>query len=194
MWCAAALIALLSALPASVRAQSCSCSANGTSCEKVKVGFAASVCSHHNYTVSLGGKSVAGSGSCTADTWMTTQKTEVELTLDKPYMMAAGTGSCATHVVFDVPDGYKVIVDGIETRTIDVGGPAKGNGDGNWQVVIHKCDECDKNEGVEECDLSVGSINWSVSLGKLSDGRSADLLRLSSARAVAPSMTWMAFV
>ena len=178
LWCAAALLALLTALSASVWAQSCACGANGTSCDKVKVEFAASVCSHHTYTVSLGGTTVVGSGSCTADRWVTTEKTEVELTLDKPYMMVAGTDSCATHVAFNVPDGYKVIVDGIETKTIDVGGPAKGNGDGSWEVVIHKCDECDKNEDIEECDLSVGSINWSVSLGKLSDGRSAHTLNV----------------
>jgi len=40
----------------------------------VKVGFTASVCSAHDYTVSLNGTSVSGIGSCTANSWMTTNK------------------------------------------------------------------------------------------------------------------------
>ncbi len=58
------------------------------------------------------------------------------------------------------------------------GGTTKGSGDGTWEIIVHKCSECEGKEGVEKCDLSVGSINWSVSLGKLSDGRSAQTLSI----------------
>lgn len=174
-----ALCALLAASPSpAVAQQSCGCGSGGgsTSCDKVKVGFAASVCSARGYTVSLADKTATGSGSCTANSWVTTEKQEVELTLDKPYQIVAGQESCATHIIFDVPRGYRLRVNGVETRTIDKGGTAKGSGDGTWEVVVHQCSECEESEGVEECDLSVGSINWSLSLGKLSDGRSAQTL------------------
>lgn len=176
LW-AAATLALLCVMPSPSHAQGCSsCDAGGSSCEKVKVGFAASVCSARPYTVTLDGKTTTGAGSCTANTWVTTPLTEVELTVDKPVRLVAGTDSCSTHVVFNVPKGYKLLVDGVETKTVDKGGAAKGSGDGTWEVLVRKCDECENNENVQTCDLSVGSINWSVSLGKLSDGRSAQAL------------------
>ena len=175
----AAVITLLAATPAASLAQGCSsCAVSGSSCEKVKVGFAASVCSSSGYSVTLDGRTAMGAGSCTANSWVTTPLTEVELTIDKPVKLVAGTDSCSTHVVFNVPKGYKLLVDGVETKTVDKGGTAKGSGDGTWEVVVRKCDECEQNENVETCDLSVGSINWSVSLGKLSDGRSAQALSL----------------
>jgi RHS repeat-associated protein len=178
LW-AVAVFALLAALPATSLAQGCSsCAASGSSCEKVKVGFAASVCSSSGYTVTLDGRTATGAGSCTANSWVTTPLTEVELTIDKPVKLVAGTDSCSTHVVFNVPKGYKLFVDGVETKTVDKGGTAKGSGDGTWDVVVRKCDECEENEGIETCDTSVGSVNWSVSLGKLSDGRSAQTLSI----------------
>lgn len=177
--CAALLLTLLAALAAPSRAQSCSsCNLNGGSCEKVKVSFTGSVCSTRDFTITFNGKTVNGAGRCTADTWVTTEKTEVELTVDKVYQLVAGSGSCATHIVFDVPEKYRVEVNGVETKTIDAGGTTKGSGDGAWDVVVRKCDECEKNEGVSQCDTTVGSVNWSVSLGKLSDGRSAQAISI----------------
>jgi RHS repeat-associated protein len=179
LW-AAALFTLLAAQASPTSAQSCSCGSGGTkSCNKVKVGFAASVCSARGYTVSFGGKTANGTGSCTADTWVTTPKQEVEVTIDKPYQLVAGSDSCSTHVVFDAPKGYRVVVDGVETKTIDKGGTTKGSGDGTWEVIVHKCSECENKEDVEACDMNAdGGVNWSASLGKLSDGRSAQTISI----------------
>ena len=175
--CAATIFALCGARPSSVLAQSCSCQ-GGKDCEKVKLNFTASVCSAHNYTVTLAGQTATGSGSCTANTWVTTPETEVELTVGRVYKLVAGTSSCSTHIFFNVPKPYRVLVNGVETRTIDAGGTTKGSGDGTWDVVVHQCDACEDNERVESCDSGAGSVNWSVSLGKLSDGRSASTLSI----------------
>lgn len=179
LW-AVAIFALLFALPSAARAQSCSSCGGGSSssCDKVRLGFTGSVCSARGYSITLNGKTATGVGSCTANSWVTTPKTEVELTVDKVYKLVAGTDSCATHVVFDVPKKYRVEVNGVETKTIDKGGTTKNSGDGTWDVVVRKCDECEENEGIEACDTSVGSVNWSASLGKLSDGRSAQAISI----------------
>lgn len=178
---AAALLALFGGRAAPALAQSCSCSAGGSaSCEeeKVEIGFTGSVCSSSGYSLTLNGVTASGSGSCTASTWVTTNKAQVELTVDKPYQLVAGSDSCSTHVVFDVPKKYRLEVNGVATKTIDKGGAEKGSGDGTWEIVVRKCDQCEQNEGIESCDAGLGSINWSVSLGKLSDGRSAQALSI----------------
>ncbi len=94
------------------------------------------------------------------------------------YQITAGTDSCSTHIVFDVPEKYTLEIDGVKTNTIDKsGGTTKGSGDGTWNLVIRKCRSCD-SEASTSCDLDLNSINWSVSMGRLADGRSAETLSI----------------
>lgn len=144
----------------------------------VKIGFTASVCSAHDYTVSLNGTSVEGIGSCTANSWMTTNKAFTYLKTDVTYQITAGTDSCSTHIVFDVPPKYTLEIDGVKTNTIDKSGDTtKGSGDGTWNVVIRKCRSCG-DEAASSCELDLDSVNWSISMGRLSDGRSAEAISI----------------
>ena len=143
----------------------------------VKIGFYASVCSHHDYSVSLNGTTVSGVGSCTADTWVSTNKAFTYLKPGLTYQVSAGTGSCSTHIVFDVPDKYTVEVDGVKTNVIDKVGAAKSGGDGVWNVVVRRCKACEA-EASQSCSIDLNSVNWSVSMGRLSDGRSAEAISI----------------
>jgi len=167
-------LVLLTSVFSIASAQECtSCSDS----KPVKVGFTASVCSAHDYTVTLKDTSVSGIGSCTANSWVTTGKAFTYLTTDVTYQITAGTDSCSTHIVFDdLPAKYTLEINGVKTNTIDQGGSTKGSGDGTWNVVVRKCRSC--GEGATSCDLDLDSINWGVSMGRLSDGRSAEALSI----------------
>jgi RHS repeat-associated protein len=168
-------LALVLGLAYSSRAQSCSTCND----EKATIGFTGSVCSAHNYTITLDGLSVTGAGSCTANSWVTANKAYKQLTVDKTYILTAGTDSCSTHIVFDVPEQYKLEIDGIETTVIDKSGGTKGSGDGTWKIVVRKC--CKPCEGAgfgKTCDIKLGSVDLSVNMGKLSDGRSAESIHI----------------
>jgi RHS repeat-associated protein len=169
------LVLVLLVLQSSVvSAQSCpSCGDD----KPVKIGFTASVCSAHNYTVSLNGTSVAGIGSCTANSWVTTNKAFTYLKTDVTYQITAGTDSCSTHIVFDLPPKYTLEIDGVKTETIDKSDGTKSGGDGTWNVVVRKCRSCD-DEAATSCELNLDSVNWSVSMGRLSDGRSAEAISI----------------
>jgi RHS repeat-associated protein len=163
---------LLVSLLSVASAQECSSCGDD---KPVKIGFTASVCSAHDYTVSLNGTSVAGIGSCTANSWVTTNKAFTYLKTDITYQITAGSDSCSTHIVFDVPPKYTLEIDGVMTNTIDrSGGTTKGSGDGTWNVVVRKCKSC--GEAATSCDLDLDRVNWSVSMGRLSDGRSAETI------------------
>jgi RHS repeat-associated protein len=165
---------LLASLASVTSAQECiTCNDD----KPVKIGFTASVCSAHDYTVSVNGTSVEGIGSCTANSWMTTNKAFTYLKTDVTYQITAGTDSCSTHIVFDVPPKYTLEIDGVKTNTIDKsGGTTKGSGDGTWNVVIRKCRSC--GEAASSCELDLDSVNWAVSMGRLSDGRSAEAVSI----------------
>ena len=174
----AMVLSLTLVLPTSLfsiaSAQECSSCSDS---KPVKVGFTASVCSAHDYTVSLNGTSVEGIGSCTANSWVTTSKAFTYLKTDVTYQITAGTDSCSTHIVFDLPPKYTLEINGVKTNTIDKAGSTKGSGDGTWNLVVRKCRNCD-GETATSCDLDLDSINWSVSMGHLSDGRSAEALSI----------------
>jgi len=170
-------LALLIGLAYSSRAQSCATCKQ----EKATIGFTGSACSAHNYTITLDGLSITGFGSCTANTWVTaSQKGFRQLIVNKTYVVTAGTDSCSTHIVFDVPEEYKLEIDGIEKTVIDKsGGTTKGSGDGSWQIVVRKrCQACEGAAFGNPGNTNLGSIDWSVSLGNLSDGRWAQSINL----------------
>lgn len=169
-------LALLLGLAYSSRAQSCPTCKD----ENATIGFTGSVCSAHGYTIVLNGVSLNGIGSCTANSWVTTNKAYTQLTVDKTYLLTAGTDSCSTHIVFDVPENYKLEVDGIETTVIDrSGGTTKGSGDGTWKLVVRKrCQECQGAGFGNTGKTNLGSVDWSVSMGNLSDGRWAQSINI----------------
>src|SRR5438034_11798824 len=73
---------------------------------------------------------------------MTTNKAFTYLRTDVTCQITAGTDSCSTHIVFDVPEKYTLEIDGVKTNTIDKsGGTTKGSGDGTWNVVLRKRSE-----------------------------------------------------
>jgi len=162
--------------------------------KKVKIGFTASACSSGNYTVTLNGAVANGVGSCTADQWVSASKVFTELKVDQTYQVVAGTGSCSTHIEFEVPDKYILEIDGIETTTTDKAGGAKGSGDGVWNIVVRGCKDCADKECGESCDLNLGSVDWSVSMGSLADGRSAENIRLQEEALTAAVYTPFALV
>src|SRR5687768_14700636 len=168
------LLVLLASLSSVASAQSCpSCGDD----KAVRVGFTASVCSARDYIVTLNGTSVSGTGSCTADSWVTTDKAFTYLKTDVTYQITAGTDSCSTHIVFDLPEKYTLEIDGVKADTIDKAGTTKSSGDGTWNVVVRKCKSCD-DEAATSCELDLNSVNWSVSMGRLSDGRSAEAVSI----------------
>jgi RHS repeat-associated protein len=167
-------LVVLASLSSVASAQECSSCGDD---KPIKIGFTASVCSARDYTVSLNGTSVEGIGSCTANSWMTTNKAFTYLKTDVTYQITAGTDSCSTHIVFDVPPKYTLEIDGVKTNTIDKAGGTKASGDGTWNLVVRKCRSCD-DEAASSCELDLDSVNWSASMGRLSDGRSAEAISI----------------
>jgi RHS repeat-associated protein len=172
------LILTLLALSISVAAQ------EGESCKLtgVDVGFTASICSHHDYTVTFAGTQVAGTGDCTAEQWVTSDLTYAKLKVDETYTLTVGADSCSTHVNFVVPEGYYLEIDGVVARSIDkVGGTTKGSGDGSWQVVLRQKCPCVKGGPGESGGAKRGSVLWQVGMGSLSNGMPAYNINLREA-------------
>lgn len=145
----------------------------------VRIGFNGSGCSHRDFIISLAGTVLTGSGTCTSDSWMNTEKGYVNLKIDETYLLTAGTDSCATHINFDIPEDYTLEIDDIEKTTITKGGETKGSGDGTWKVVLReKCSPCSGGPAGESSGPTLGSVIWGVGLGNLSDGRTAHSISL----------------
>jgi YD repeat-containing protein len=169
----ALVVLFLFYVPASAQ-PSDSCQLSG-----VPVGFTASLCSHHNYTVSFNDKVVTGFGDCTASQWVTSALTYTELKEDVSYQLTVGADSCATHIDFVVPEDYYLEIDGVEAKAIDkVGGTTKGSGDGSWTVVLRKKCPCDKGGPGESGGPKRGSVVWSVGLGNLTNAQPAHSISL----------------
>jgi hypothetical protein len=169
------LILTFLALSISVSAQ------EGDSCKLpgVDVGFTASMCSHHDYTVTFNDKQVTGTGDCTAEQWVTSDLTYTKLKVGETYTLTVGADSCSTHVNFVVPDEYYLEIDGVEAKSIDkVGGTTKGSGDGSWKVVLREKCPCGKEEPGESGGAKRGSVLWQVGMGSLTNGSPAHSINL----------------
>ena len=175
--CVVALSVLFSAN--SVLAQEQSCDIDG-----VKVGFQGTVCGIGAFFVELNGVRANGVNTkCLSIvggnfTFTSTNKAFARLKPNQTYVVTSGTGICVNHINFDVPRGYKLFIDGIETTTISkTTGGASFTGDGSWNVVLRKdCDWADEEEGKAGND--VNSVIWQAGLGRLTDGRSAESISI----------------
>ena len=152
----------------------------GDSCQlKGQVGFTASMCSHHDYTVTFNDKVVTGTGDCTAEQWVTSDLTYTELKEGEPRQLTVGADSCSTHIDFVVPKEYYLEIDGVEAKSIDkVGGTTKGSGDGSWTVILRKKCKCDKGGPGESGGPKRGSVVWEVGMGNLTNGQTAHSISL----------------
>jgi RHS repeat-associated protein len=158
------------------------------SCETCKplvpVDLQASVCSGENVPVNIAGVTATASGVCTLDQWMTSNTVSPQLKPDQPYVLTVGpsSGMCSVHINFsNIPDKYKLEIDGKETTTIDKSDfPDDDPSSATWTVVLRKCpcanEDTDGDPG--EDNLQLGSVIWELGLGRLANGRSAEKIAL----------------
>lgn len=142
------------------------------------IGFKASGCARHGFSVALGGATAKGVGvDCNTTQWSDTQQLFTRLKFDQTYQMIVKGGLCSTHINFDVPDGVTLFINGVESTTIDKGTGTKGSGDGTWEIVARKKCPCAAGRAGEAGNSSLpdgGGVNWEFRMGTLSDGRSAE--------------------
>jgi RHS repeat-associated protein len=169
------VLLLLSVLAPSAVAQKSKCDPRE---DTARIGFVASVCSFPSFTITLNDATVSGSGSCDSNNWVTSNKAYTYLKVNQTYQLTAGTDLCSTHVAFDVPDDYYLEVNGVESETFDVGGAAKGSGDGIWSVVLRRRCPCSEGGAGASAGPQLGSVSWDLGLGYLPDGRSAEGISL----------------
>jgi RHS repeat-associated protein len=171
------ILLLIAALSSQLTAQSSSCSSCAKN--KVKIRFASVICADKNINITLNGATASTQGgTCTTTSYATSYWTYTELTIDKTYTITAGSQICSTHIIFDVPDGYNLEINGEQTSEINKAGPVKGDGDGTWNIVLKKCKSCSGTSPGENCDFRNGSVEWSVGMGRLTDGRSAEAIAI----------------
>jgi RHS repeat-associated protein len=114
---------------------------------------------------------------------LTTDKAYGWLKPDRTYQVIFGYDICEAAIVFDVPEGYDLYIDGVKTNTIyEFWGVPISNQQVRDIVLREKCSSCGAMEGGGESSGPVldseGNIIWGVGLGKLSDGRSAEGISL----------------
>jgi RHS repeat-associated protein len=157
--------------------------AGESSCEiKANVGFKGSMCSRQNFKIALNGTIIRGEGTdCNSNGWANTERAYTKLTLDKVYQLTADSRLCSTHIDFDIPEQFALFINGKETTNIDQGNGTKGSGDGTWEIVVRRKCACSGNAEGEAGGCSgprIGSVNWEVGMGKLSDGQSAESISI----------------
>ena len=151
------------------------------SLEEVKVGFQAKTCPFFDYEFTLNGTVASGLGTMCHSFEIfpnLTNKAWASLKVDKTYVLEGGTGLCITQVNFDVPQGYSLFIDGIETNTIiKTNGGIIFSGDGEWEIVVRKKCDCGANDAAQTSQRN-GSVVWEAGMGYLKDGRSAERLSI----------------
>ena len=147
---------------------------------KVWVGYGGSICSSTLFRVYFDGVlKQQAFGNCNG-TFNALTEVMVGLTVDQTYTVQV-TGACSTYLnFFQVPDGYKLEIDGVEKRTIDKFGLQAGHGDGVWKVTLRRKCECGNGPAGESAGPKLGSVMWDVGLGFLGDGRSAGSIGIHS--------------
>ncbi len=162
------------------------------SIEEVKIGYQAKTCAFFDYDFTLNGAVASGLGTgCISFEQFPnlTNKAWTSLKVNETYILEGGTGLCITQVNFDVPPGYKLFIDGIETNTIiKTNGGAIFTGDGQWEIVVRKDCNCAPN-GPGQTAPANGSVVWDAGLGNLKDGRSAEHISLREKTLTAASYT-----
>ena len=139
----------------------------------VEVTFSAVACANGPFTVTLN-TGVVGATPTTGCAIVTfTNIATTQLILDKPYPLVACCNICSSHIYLHVPPGYTLYLNGVEQRAIDTEMLSNTSGDGTWEVVVRK--ECSCGD---EDQVNLHSVDWSVNLGTLTDGRSAESMHL----------------
>ena len=157
--------------------------AEGDSCEleEIKIGFRGKTCPFQDYTITLNGAVASGFGTqCVSFEQFPnfTNKAWTSLKVDKTYQVTAGTALCITHINFDVPEGYVMYIDEVESKTIfKTNGGQIFSGDGDWNVVVRKKCPCGKDAPAQATPEN-GSVIWELGMGKLRDGRSAERISI----------------
>lgn len=193
--CVQLILALLVLATATnpLRAQSTPCASCRTNKAWVTIGFYAKACARYPYEIRIEGSPVAvGDGVCTTDGWTSADRILVDLQPNVPYHFSVAAGeTCSSHFNFyDIPEGYKLEIDGVETTTIDKVSERGYGGNGTWTVVVReKCDICGSGPSGTPSGPDVGSVLWGVGLGNLSDGRSAGGLSIRQDQLTAASYT-----
>jgi RHS repeat-associated protein len=135
---------------------------------EVEVSFFGKMCAATPYTISLNGAVASGNGvACAFVTDTNVAKTN--LILNKTYSMTACCNICSSHIYLDAPDGYTIYINGEERTTIDTLSGDQGTNSGPWEVVVRKECSCGDQEGAR-----MGSVDWSMSMGSLTNGGSAE--------------------
>lgn len=154
--------------------------AQGDTCETgVRVAFQGSVCARDPFNLALNnGASGSGDGNCTASNWSSTNRVYTKLRINQTYTLSLDAESCATYVNFNVPDDYKVYIDDEETQTIRR--PAGTSAAYTWKIVVRRKCNCSGSAsgapGASAGPQSGSGVTWDVSVGNLSDGRSAETI------------------
>ncbi|HEX8000313.1 MAG TPA: RHS repeat-associated core domain-containing protein [Pyrinomonadaceae bacterium] len=189
----AVALALLFSSSISSRAQESDCSSCKNSKAWVTVGFYAKACARYWYDIKIEGNIVStGDGVCTADAWTSADRILVDLKPDVTYRFSVDGGeTCAAHFNFyDIPEGYKLEVNGRETTTIDTFSNRAYGGNGTWEVVVkEKCPPRGRGPSGHPSGPDLGSVLWSVGLGSLFDGRSAGSISIREEQLTATSYT-----
>jgi RHS repeat-associated protein len=188
----ALVLLLLVSVATPLRAQS-SCASCTKNKAFVTIGFYAKACARYPYEIRIeGGLVSVGDGVCDTTGWTSADRILVDLQPDVTYHFSVDAGeTCSSHFNFyDIPEGYKLEIDGVETTTIDKVSERGYGGNGTWNVVVREeCNHCGSGPSGSEGGPDVGSAIWSVGLGNLSDGRSAGKLSIRQSQLTATSYT-----
>ena len=180
------VVVLSFAMTIGAQAQTSSCP---TKSEGVPVGMQGVMCADGFFNITLAGEVASGQGFHCDGLFDWTNKAWPKLIPDKTYIMTAGTGICVTTINFDVPEGYTLFVDGIETKTVEkTDGGFMFTGDGSWEVVLRKKCNCGK-DAPGAAVPRLGSVLWELGMGTLVDGRSAQHISISESVLSANSYT-----
>lgn len=178
-------------------AQTAAQTENAASCsrsEAVPVGMQGLMCAFGSFDIKLAGETASGLGFECHGLFDWTPKVWPKLIPDKTYTVTAGLAICVTSINFDVPEGYTLYIDGLESKTIDKSdGGRILSGDGSWSVVLRKNCNCGKDKPAAAVPRS-GSVIWEAGMGTLADGRSAEHISIREKVLTASSYTPSALI
>lgn len=140
----------------------------------VTIAYKGIMCAFQPYTITLNGTTAQGPGDSCVMISASTPKTFTKLKLNTLYKMTAGSAICVTTINFQVPEGYALYINGVESYQIyktDAFGSIF-SGDGTWDLVVRKKCDCGPNR-IGAGGNSLGSVAWQAGMGMLTDGGSA---------------------
>lgn len=148
-------------------------------CKIPTLRFRGNYCAEQAFTITLPAETT---GSLTKEgagcgVFTPTKQTSAKMKPFKAYTLtSSGIKVSTAHIDFDVPDGYRLYIDNEERSTIDVSGLGCVGWSKSWEVELRGCGPDDKAGASSGPQL--GSVIWSVSLGRLNNGTSAGAIHL----------------